>query len=144
MTTIRLAVCIATLLFASLTQATEITYTPMNPSFGGNTFNGAWMMNQAQIQNKFTEKPGAIKAVSDPLKDFENSMVRRILSVLSSRIIDTAFGVSSDGLTSGTYDFGDYSIDISVVEDAQISVSIIDNALGTSTQVEIPYYGTTP
>ena len=32
-------------------QATELVYTPVNPSFGGNPLNGTWLLNNAQAQN---------------------------------------------------------------------------------------------
>ena len=35
--------------------ATELVYTPINPSFGGNPLNGQFLLNEAQAQNNFTE-----------------------------------------------------------------------------------------
>ena len=36
---------------AAAVQATELVYTPVNPSFGGNPLNGTWLLNNAQAQN---------------------------------------------------------------------------------------------
>ena len=33
---------------AAAVQATELVYTPVNPSFGGNPLNGTWLLNNAQ------------------------------------------------------------------------------------------------
>ena len=38
-----------------LVQATELVYTPINPSFGGNPLNGTWLLNNAQAQNDFDD-----------------------------------------------------------------------------------------
>jgi hypothetical protein len=36
--------------------ATELVYTPINPSFGGNPLNGQFLLGIAQAQNSFTEE----------------------------------------------------------------------------------------
>ena len=38
-----------------LVQATELVYTPVNPSFGGNPLNGTWLLNNAQAQNDYDD-----------------------------------------------------------------------------------------
>ena len=38
-----------------LVQATELVYTPINPSFGGNPLNGTWLLNNAQAQNDYDD-----------------------------------------------------------------------------------------
>ena len=37
-----------TLIACTTVGATEIVYTPINPSFGGNPLNGTWLLNNAQ------------------------------------------------------------------------------------------------
>ena len=39
------------LLLSSGLSATELVYTPVNPSFGGSPLNGAWLLGSAQAQN---------------------------------------------------------------------------------------------
>ncbi len=41
--------CAMTLLTGSL-AAGQLTYTPVNPSFGGSPFNGDWLLNQSLTQ----------------------------------------------------------------------------------------------
>ena len=50
-----LLVGISLLLF-SLSEASEMVFTFINPAFGGNPLNGQWLLNSAQAQNTFKEK----------------------------------------------------------------------------------------
>ena len=76
------------LLSAGGIKASELVYQPINPSFGGNPLNSNWMIYQADSQNKF-KGPTTTR---DPLEDFEQSLNRRILSMLASQIVEEAFG----------------------------------------------------
>lgn len=111
--------------------AGELTYHPINPAFGGNPYNYSWLLESANAQNEYKDK--------DPLEDFENTLNKRILSTLASRIVDEAFGEYGDDLQSGEYQFGSYSITIST-EGGGIYVDIFDQGNGSSTSVSVPYY----
>ena len=39
----------------SLSFGQQLTYTPKNPNFGGNTFNYSWLLSSAEAQNSFTD-----------------------------------------------------------------------------------------
>jgi curli production assembly/transport component CsgF len=54
-------------LHASTAGATEIVYTPVNPSFGGNPQNGPILLNQANAINKYQDP-----AVTDALNRLNN------------------------------------------------------------------------
>lgn len=113
-----------------LTSAGELVYKPINPAFGGNPYNYSWLLESATVQNQYEE---------DPLEDFENTLNRRILNTLASRIVDAAFGGYGDDLEGGAYQFGDYNINISTA-DGGITVDIYDQGSGSSTTVSVPYY----
>ena len=120
-------------------NAQELVYTPINPSFGGNSFNHAWMMSEAEAQNKFKDKSTSSFGYSerDPLKDFEESLSRQILSQLSREIITDTFGETD--FEEGNYEIGNYSIEI--VNDLDgVNINITDNANNSSTEIVIPYY----
>lgn len=132
--------CILGVLFLmpSLTTASELVFTFINPAFGGNPFNAQWLMDSAQIQNKFKEPLEEWKMPeTDPIEDFKKSLNRQILYKLSSKIIDSAFG--EGGLESGHYDLGDYTIDISITLSG-IRIVLTDIATGNQTIIEVPYY----
>ncbi len=114
----------------ALATGGELVYKPINPAFGGNPYNYSWLLESATIQNEYEE---------DPLEDFENTLNRRILNTLASRIVDAAFGGYGDDLQGGSYQFGDYNINISTA-DGGISVDIYDQGNGSSTTVSVPYY----
>jgi len=122
----------AFLLFQTSTvvTASELTYQPINPSFGGSSLNGSVLLNQANAQNTFKEE-------EDLLADFEDQLTRRILSSLAWKITDSAFG--EEDISSGTYSIG--NIDIEVTEDADgVGVNITDYSTGGTTTITIPYY----
>ncbi len=120
--------------------AQQFVYTPINPNFGGNYFNGSWMLAEAQAQNGKTA-PSSSSAYnpysSDPLKNFQQSLNQQILSQLSQKIITSAFGESA--LTKGHYQLGNYIIDINPSSDG-LHVNIQDNSNGGQTTIVVPYY----
>lgn len=135
-----LVCCILGVLFLmpSVITATELVYTPINPSFGGSPFNAQWLMNSAQSQNKLKEPREEWKMPErDPIEDFKTSLNRQILYNLSRKIVDSAFG--EEGITEGHYDLEDYTIDISVGLEG-IRVILTDSVTGNQTIIEVPYY----
>ena len=131
-------ICLILLTYCSFGFADQLVWVPINPSFGGNSFNASWLMQQAEAQNKLGETSRSDWQYDrDPLKDFSESMNRQILSRLSSRLIQSAFGESE--LEPGHYEIGDYIIDISSTNTG-ISIIITDPTTGAETKMEIPFY----
>lgn len=132
---------ICALLFVPVSAviASEIVWAPINPSFvGGNPYNASWLLSSAQAQNKHTEAAASYKQ-TDLMDDFENTLNRQLLSRLSTKILDEAFGEeSTTPLQEGTYIVGGYEIIITT--DGSINVVITDTLTGNQTTVEVPYY----
>ncbi len=125
-------------LFVSTSTADQLVWVPINPSFGGSSFNASWLMQQAEAQNKLGDTGySGYSYERDPLKDFSESLNRQILSRLSSRLIQSAFGESE--LEPGHYEIGDYIIDIGST-DQGIKIIIQDPNTGSETKMEIPFY----
>lgn len=122
------------LLGAAPAAASEIIWKPINPSFvGGDPLNGAFLLNEAQLQNdKQLPKPQ-----TDALADFNDTLNRQLLYQLSSKIVSAAFGES--GITPGHYVMGNFTVDISTGASG-LNVSITDNRTGGGTTVQVPYY----
>ncbi len=122
----------------------EMTYSPQNPSFGGNSFNAQWLMSNAQAQNNYKEpREDEASFQKDMLESFEESLNRQVLSRLSREVIAAAFGESGDAeFTEGTYQIGDYRIEIDPEEMDVIKILILDELTGNSTKIEVPYYDT--
>jgi len=129
------AVCALLLANANMVAASELVYTPINPSFGGNPFNAQWLLDQAQAQNKFTEE----RWRRDPLEDFEERLARQMFYRLARNIVDEAFGEYGEALQPGHYEIGNYHIDISA-DGVVITVIIVDTVTGNTTEIEVPYY----
>ena len=78
-----LGTLLAGLLLSTGASATELVYTPVNPSFGGSPLNGAWLLGNAQAQNS-KKDPDAIYRSSL----LENqSALDRFTSQLESRLL---------------------------------------------------------
>ena len=129
------------LLLSIHVRAQDFVYTPINPFFGGNTFNYQWLMSSAQSQNIYKAKPASVSAADrykrNPVDDFAESLNRQILSRLSREIISKQFG--EEGLSEGTYVLGDYQIDVGN-SDEGITISILDNTTGATTNVTVPFF----
>jgi len=128
------------ILFAFVGNAQKFVYTPKNPSFGGNTFNYQWLMSSAQAQDLTKDKTEIDQFESyrtDPVEDFKESLNRQILSRLSRQLIDDQFG--EDALTEGTYELGDYRIQVGNTDEG-VTVNIVDNTTGATTDVTVPYF----
>ncbi len=131
-----------TLGLTSTGHASELVYEPINPSFGGNYYNGQWLLSEAQAQNNIQD-PNAQTSTSslystDPLQNFKESLNRSILSRISSRIANDIFG-ENGGLQQGHYEIGDYSIDVQP-GDQGVNIQITDFSTGNETTVVVPYY----
>lgn len=123
-------------------KASELFYVPTNPSFGGNPNNAAWLMNSAASQNEITDMDNKDVFNRDPLQEFKENLNRQILNRFSSEIVQTAFGDSQDDLKEGTYQIGDFIVDVRPLN-SNIRVVITDNGTGNQTVIEVPYYEST-
>lgn len=115
-------------------RSQALVYKPVNPAFGGETFNYQWLMSSAESQNKFTEKITAGTEKTE-LQRFKESLDAQLLSQISTLLYQQQFG--TDGLAQGSYTFGSYSIDIYPTADG-LSLNILDTKTGEKTQVIIP------
>ena len=126
---------------AGKVKATQLIWTPINPSFiGGSYLNASWLLASAQAQNRHVASTSSSKK-EDPFDDFEYSLKQQYIYALSSKIIDEAFGEEGllpEGQTEAHYAVGDFIIDIN--GNGQLTIKITDLSTGSSTTVEVPYY----
>ena len=116
---------------ANIVAASELVYTPINPSFGGSPLNAQWLLDSANAQNRFEEE-------IDLMEEFEEMLNRQVLLRITRNIITEAFG-EEDVFYPGHYEIGNYHIDIST-DGVIITVVIVDITTGDTTTVEVPYY----
>jgi len=116
----------------------DLKYKPINPAFGGDTFNYQWLLSSAQEQNDFKEKSDVSSYLDqDPVKQFQDDLNRQILSQLSRRLVTDVFG--EDGLKDGTFSLGSFQIDVSNSLDG-VHINILNTTNGSETSIIVPYY----
>lgn len=135
---LRLAVLLAGAIEISA-QATDLVYTPVNPSFGGNPLNGSVLLNAAQAQNK-TKDPEAPKATTTgqqtSLQQFNDILERSVLSRLASAATSSVIGPNGQ-LIPGTVNTGNFSIQISDLGGGILQVTTTDKATGATTSFQV-------
>ena len=113
-----------------LAQATELVYTPINPSFGGNPLNGTWLLNNAQAQNDYDDPD-----LKDRTTVAGTSALERFSSQLQSRLL----GQLLDNISAGNT--GSLSTDafiVNVVDDSgQLTIELTDRATGELSEIEV-------
>lgn len=127
------------LLSAAACHATELVYTPVNPSFGGSPLNGAVLLNAAQAQNKTTD-PDAPKpttgSTQTSLQQFNDILERSVLSRLASAATSGIMGANGQ-LVPGTVSTGNFSIQISDLGGGLLLVTTTDKVTGASTSFQV-------
>ncbi len=113
--------------------ASDITYTPINPAFGGNPFNGAHLLAVANAQTTYKD-PNATNT-SDPSAQFLRTLQSRLLSTLAGQITDVIFGENAQ--ESGLIKFGDQEISYSRGLDS-VTLTISNAADGSVTEIIVP------
>lgn len=115
----------------------DLVYRPINPAFGGDTFNYQWLLSSAQEQNDYKEKNELSLLDDDPLKQFEQDLNRQILSQLSRRLVTDVFG--EEGLKDGTFSLGGFQIEISNNLDG-VHINILNINDGSETSIIVPFF----
>jgi curli production assembly/transport component CsgF len=121
--------------------ATQITYYPNNPSFGGSPLNGPVLLNSAQAQNKHTDDPdldssGDMYQAPTALQDFNDTLQRSILSRVAASASSQIMG--NDGtLHPGTIDTTDFSISVVNAGGGLLRITTTDKATGAQTSFQV-------
>lgn len=123
------------LLMPAMAGAQDLTYQPIDPSFGGNPFNSAHLLGVAGAQNN-TKDP-ASTATSTEADIFARQLQSRLLSALSSQIVDAIFGENPQ--ERGTISFGGQTIDFVRSLD-EVTLNITNLGSGEVTKIVIPTF----
>jgi curli production assembly/transport component CsgF len=114
----------ACLLALTPAWATDLVYTPVNPSFGGAPLNGSTLLGIANATNKYYKEPE-----KSAIERFNTSLQSAILSKLSSQILSNMFAGAS-GFNPGTYETGNYVVTITDLGNGQISIETTEKSSG--------------
>lgn len=114
-------------------HASDLVYTPQNPSFGGNPFNSAHLLGIANAINNYKD-PSALDA-SNPANQFLRTIQSRLLSAVATQVTDLIFGENAQ--ESGVIRFGDQ--EISFVRGIDSVTLVITNFTdGSVTEIVVP------
>ena len=128
-------IAILVLFCSQLIMAQQMVYKPINPAFGGDTFNYQWLLSSASAQNQFDNKDPYNLSDFTNLDSFGDSLNRQLLSQLTQKLFSEQFG---DGpLKPGTYMFGDLFIEITQSSQGLL-LNILDTRNGDQSQIIIP------
>ncbi len=125
-------IIITVTLFSFVSFGQQMVYKPVNPNFGGDTFNYQQLLSSANAQNSF--KDPSLTSDSSGLEQFSENLNRQILGQLSRILFSQQLG---DGLTPGTYNFGTLSLEIFDSAEGLV-INILDTSTGEETQIIVP------
>ncbi|WP_457618488.1 curli production assembly/transport component CsgF [Lutibacter sp.] len=113
----------------------NLVYKPINPFFGGDTFNYQQLLAAANAQNDFEEDNGFDFSQPTDLENFTESLNRQLLNSISQDLFQQQFG--DEALTVGTFVFGSLVVDVSP-SSGGLLINILDTSTGEQTQITIP------
>ncbi len=118
------------ILFTSSLSASELIFQFTNPSFGGNPLNGSFLLQQAQIQNKFKEKTEKLSIMEQLNPAFQAQYLGNILE-----------GVYKGDITPNVgdnYELGGLTILVKAINGNIVTFLITDTSSGQQWTYQIP------
>ena len=125
--------------------AQDLVYQPVNPSFGGSPLNSGHLLSIANAQRNATasdyvapsssSSSGSSSAGLSQAELFARQLQSRLLSSLSSEVVDAIFGDNPQD--SGTVVFGTTEISFDRGVDS-IELVLTDTVDGTVTEISVP------
>jgi curli production assembly/transport component CsgF len=116
-------------------MAQRFVYTPINPAFGGNTFNYSWLQASATAQNTTVDPVSLQSPATNPLTQFSNNINQQVLSQLTNRLLASQFGQGA--IKEGTYNVGAYQV-VVAPGGSGLVVTVTDTGTGNKTTITIP------
>lgn len=135
----KIAIALSWLFAAAFSHASEMVYSPINPSFGGSPLYGNTLLNSALATNKHKEKEdglnsGSLFGTKSPLEQFNDTLERSILSQLASSA--TSQILQNGQLVPGSVETGNFRIDV-VDIGGMLTVTTTDKVTGASTSFQV-------
>ncbi|MDD2943210.1 MAG: curli assembly protein CsgF [bacterium] len=117
--------------FVSSVSADELTYKPINPSFGGNPFNGSYLMSTASEQKGFK----APEKKRNPVDEFSETVTSSLLSRISRDVAEQILGENAQ--ESGSFTLGETVLNFHR-ENGEVVINVQDAANGGATTIKLP------
>ncbi|MDH0649930.1 curli production assembly protein CsgF [Pseudomonas sp. GD03858] len=127
----RFAACLLAASLGGQALATELVHTPVNPAFGGNPLNGAYLLNNAQAQNDYDDPD-----LKDRASAFTGtSALERFSNQLESRLLGQLLDNIGNGKT-GSMATDAFLIDV-IDDSGALSIKVTDRATGEVSIIEV-------
>ncbi|WP_299889232.1 curli production assembly/transport component CsgF [uncultured Lacinutrix sp.] len=120
----------------TIAVAQQFSYKPLNPAFGGETFNYNWLLSSATAQNGF-EEPTTARTQQSALDRFGASLNQQVLNQISRSLLSQQLQAVGDFNQEGTFTFGSLNVEIFDSEEGLV-INILDTSNGEETQVIVP------
>lgn len=124
---------LAGLLLSCAAGATELVYTPVNPSFGGSPLNGSWLLGNAQSQDNYKD-PDAIEYDRSAYKP--PSALERLTDQLKSSQLNKLLMDANEGKT-GSLTTDDFIVRVINGDAGSLVVNITDRLTGEVSEIII-------
>lgn len=116
-------------------HAQDLVHEPISPTFGGNPFNSNHILGTANAQNNYRDPKST--SSSSQADIFARQLQSRLLSALSSQIVDAIFGENPQ--ESGTISFGGQTITFFRSLDS-VTLTITNDETGEETKIVVPLF----
>ena len=133
----------AAFLFASSASASQLVYTPINPTFGGSPFNGAYLLSTADSNNfnflnnpKEAQELNSLTNQESTAQELRQALLSALISQASQTVIDAILGTNGQAQDSGTFDLAGETISFNRAG-GEINITLTDPS-GSQTQITIP------
>lgn len=124
-------------LISSYAFGQQMVYKPVNPNFGGETFNYQQLMSSASAQNPYDDSSSKYPSYSTSnLSSFEDQINRQILNKISNSLFGNDYGVDTN-FENGIYNVGSLNVNIQDYYGG-VTIRIIDIKTGEQTNITIP------
>lgn len=121
--------------------ATELAYTPVNPTFGGNPNNAAGLLGVANAQNNYkapVARTSSSSSAQSQLDLFTQQLQRAVLDRLTSVAISDLFDANGRILPNRTVTAGNFVIAITTDAQGNLVLTTQDKTVpGSSTQIVV-------
>lgn len=132
------AIVVGSIALPGSATASDFTYTPINPSFGGSSFNSSHLLGLANAQNEPKSKADAEAAARREQTNadrFIQMLQTRLYSSLAQQVSNAIFG--EDAQPQGSMRLDDQEISW-LNTGTEIQLVVVDNQTGQVTEVVIP------
>ena len=131
----RQAVCFGGVLLCFSVAATELVYTPVNPTFGGNPLNASGLLANANAQNDY-KAPVITRVEKTDLELFNDQLQSAILARLRTNTLNDLFKTEFKDIAGKAVKVGNFELQYKQEGDVLVMVTT-DTTTGASQTIRL-------